>query len=128
MTVKLGDLADQLHTLQEKLAEVNLKVKSLEEEKHALESTIIAALHDNGIDSIRGKYATISVTETVRPQIADFEQFATFVLRKKALHLFERRISGKAYKEMKELLKGKPVPGLNEFVQQKLSVRKVTKE
>ena len=128
MTIKLGDLADELHTLQTKLAELNLKVKELEEQKHALESNIISALQDNGIDSIRGKYATISITETVRPQIADFEEFATFVLRKKALHLFERRVSVKAYNEMKELLKGKPVPGLNEFVQQKLSVRKVTKE
>ena len=128
MTVKLGDLADELHGLQEQLAKINVEVKALEDKKHALESNIISALQDNGIDSIRGKYATISITETVKPQIADFEEFATFVLRKKALHLFERRISGKAYKEMKELLKGKAVPGLNEFVQQKLSVRKVTKE
>lgn len=131
MTTKsksLGELADELYNFKIRCAAAQKVADDLKAEQHALETVIINALTDAGITAIRGTYDTIGLSESVRPQIADPAAFEAFVLRKKALHLFERRISVKAYNEMKLLLKGKPIPGLNEFVQTKLSVRKIAKE
>lgn len=124
----IGTLADNLHAISEKIKSANAVVTELEGQKHELETQIISALEANGIDSVRGNYATLSITKSIKPQIADYEALCAFVIRKKALHLFERRISSKAYAELKADLKGKDVPGLSEFTQVKLSVRKVTKE
>lgn len=128
MSKHLGELADQLLILNTKITAANKTVDDLKDEKNALESTIISALEEQNIEGMQGKYATIKITRSIKPQIADFEALAVFVLRKKLLHLFERRISAKVYEEVKESLKGKPVPGLNEFEKVGLSVRKVTKE
>lgn len=128
MSTALGDLADKLHDIRAKLEKANKAVEEIENEKRDMESQLINAMEAQSLDSFRGKYDTISITRSVKPQLVDYEAFCTFVLRKKALHLFERRISSKAYAEMKESLKGKDVPGLGEFTQVKLSVRKVSKE
>lgn len=127
MAVNLGKLADQMLVLNDKITEANKVVDDLKNQKNMLESDIISALQAQEIDGINGKYATIKITQSIKPQIADFEALSVFVLRKKLLHLFERRISSKAYAELKEEMKGKPVPGLSEFTKVGLSVRKVAK-
>lgn len=125
MTLNLGQLGDDIYRKNAEIAAANEVVSQLEREKRDLESKMLQAMADVGTDIVRGELATVSISETVRPKIDDWDQFATFVLRKKAPHLFERRISAKAYTEMKETLKGKPVPGTSEYVQQRLNVRKV---
>lgn len=127
-TKSIGDIADALFAINEKLTKANKAVTDLETEKRGIEDEMIAALEAQGIDSVKGKYATISITRSVKPQIADFEKLAAFVFRNKRLDLFERRISSKVYKELADERKGKGVPGLTEFNAVKLSVRKVTKE
>jgi hypothetical protein len=102
---------------------VNVKVKAIEDEKRELESKLLAAMDDVGTTVAKGKKASVSISETSRFSISDFEQLAPFLLRKKALHLFERRISSTAAKEMIESLGGKPIPGVAEFKQRRLNVR-----
>ncbi len=125
MSVNLGELGDQVYAKREEIAAVNAKVKELEAERNALEARLLSEMQAAGTDICRGEVATVSISDTVRPQIADWDALERFILRKKALALFERRISSTAYREMKELLGGKPVPGLTEFVQTRLNVRRV---
>jgi hypothetical protein len=122
--VDLGVLADQLYKFDAKLGAANAKVKEIENEKKEVENTLLAAMQAAGTDICRGKTATVSISTLVRPRIEDFEKFATFVRRKNALHLFERRIASTAYKELKDELGGKPIPGVSEFVQERLNCRK----
>lgn len=127
-TKPIGELADDLFDIGEKIKKANAVVTDLETKKREIEDAMIGALEAQGIDSVRGKHATISITRSVKPQIADFEKLSAFVLRHKRLDLFERRISSKAFAELKAERKGKDIPGLSEFNAVKLSVRKVTKE
>lgn len=124
MAINFGALADSLYSKNEEISQANAKVKELENEKREIENTLLLAMQDAGTDIVRGSTATVSISENVRPQIQDFDAFEKFVLRRKALHLFERRIASTAYREMKDLLGGKPVPGLSEFTQVRLNVRK----
>jgi len=119
-----GKKADKLYKKDQEIAAANARVKELQTERNELENELLAAMQDAGTTIVRGKTATVSISETIRPRIADFEKFAQFALRKKALHLFERRIASTAYKEMKESLGGKDIPGLSEFAQHRLNVRR----
>ncbi|MBT9153369.1 MAG: hypothetical protein DDT39_00026 [Firmicutes bacterium] len=124
MTTNFGARCDALYALREEIAEAQSKVDALDKKKRALEDDLLAAMVEAGTDLVRGQRATASITENVIPQIFDMEAFGQFVLRKKALHLFERRIARTAYRELKESLAGKAVPGVNEFTKVSLSLRK----
>lgn len=125
MTVNFGELADALYALNGEIAQANAKVEELKLEKRDLENTLLQAMQDAGTDIVRGNTATVSISENVRPQIQDFDAFEKFVLRKKALYLFERRIAASAYRELRDSLGNKEIPGLSEFTQLRLNVRKV---
>jgi hypothetical protein len=123
--MNLGKLGDALYAKNEQIALANEAVKVLEGEKRELEAQLLAAMTTAGTDIVRGDLATVSVSELMRPQLQDWAKFEQFVLRKKALHLFEKRIAVNAYKEMKESLHGKDVPGVTEYNYQRLNVRKI---
>lgn len=124
MSMNFGERCDELYALREEISEAQAKVDVLEKKKREKEDELLAAMTEAGTDLVRGQRATASINETIIPQIADMEAFGQFVLRKKALHLFERRIAKTAYRELKESLAGKPVPGVNEFTKISLSLRK----
>ena len=126
MAKKLGEMGDEIYDLNAEIAAANEVVKRLDNKKRDLENELLLRMQDAGTDIVRGNKATISISETIRPQIADFDAFTVFVHRKKAYHMFEKRIASGAYKEMKELLGNKPVPGLIEFTSIRLNVRKVS--
>lgn len=126
MAKNLGELGDAIYMKAAEIAGINETLKRAENERKELENELLLKMQDAGTDIVRGDKATVSISETVRPQIQDFEALAPFILRKKALHLFERRISATAYREMKESLGGKAIPGLTEFTNVRLNVRKLS--
>lgn len=125
MAINLGELGDSIFSKSAEIAAVDARRKELDQEKRDLENQLLTAMQAAGTDVVRGNLATVSISETVKPQIVDIEKLYTFVLRKKALHLFERRIAATAYRELKDQMGAKPVPGLSEFTVTKLNVRKV---
>lgn len=125
MSLNLGELGDALYAKHEEIAQANAKLKVLTDEKRLLEDRLIAAMKEAGTDIARGDRATCSLGEpTVVAKIEDWSALERFILRKKALNLFERRIASTAYREMKASLHGKAIPGLSEFEVRRLNVRK----
>ena len=125
MAVNLGALGDALYSKNAEIAAANEVVKRLEADKRAMEAKLLDHMREAGTDIVRGEVATASISETIRPQLADWDKFAAFVLRKKALHMFEKRVAVGAYKEMKDSLNGKEVPGIIEYTNVRLNLRKV---
>lgn len=124
-SLSLGGMADKIYALSGEIAKIEAQKKEVEEAKRDLENQLIAAMGEAGTDIVRGETASCSLSESVRPQIADFEALTKFIKRTGDFQLFEKRIGANAYREVKERLGNKPVPGLTEFTQTKLSVRKV---
>lgn len=127
MTFNFSEVADRITELNDQIGEIMTaaaaKTKDLAAEVKDLEEQLLLAMTDAGLKKINGDRSEAKISETLRVGFQDFEALEKFVLRKKALHLFERRISTKAYSEMKESLGGKPIPGLSEFTQTRLSVK-----
>lgn len=121
----LGELADAIYAKDQEIAAAEAVVKGLDVERRALAGKLMNLMKEQQTTITRGKHATASLGETVRPQIADFDKLAAFIKRNGALYLFERRIGVKAYNELMEQRNGKPIPGLTEFKKDSLSIRKV---
>lgn len=126
MSVNLSELSDKIAVLQEKVDKIESAAKAkaapIKEEVSALEQQLLLAMEDAGVSEIKGKKSKAVIRESLRVSFEDPETFFAFCIRKKALHLFERRVAINAYREMKESLGNKPVPGLREFKQSKLKV------
>lgn len=126
MAFNFADVSDQIQALQEEIDVIETaagsKTKPLKEKVKELEQQLLLAMQDAGLKVFKGQRSEAKITEKLRISISDFAALETFVLRKKALQLFERRISSKAYTELKENLGNKPLPGLSEFLQPNISV------
>lgn len=122
--MNLGKYADALYKANESIAAANATLSELQKEKAALEEKMLAALDEAGTNLARGKLATVSATTKRRYGLSDFEEFAKFCIKRKALHLFERRIAQNAAKEMEEML-GSSIPGTSVFESRSLSITKV---
>lgn len=127
MSFDFGGTADRIVELQNKISVImtaaSEKTKAMAAEVKDLEESLFLAMRDSGLTTIKGVNAEASVKESLRISISDYEALEKFIIRKKALQLFERRISTKAYSEIKDSLGNKPVPGLSEFLQPRISVK-----
>lgn len=129
MAFDFSTLCDEIFTLQSKVDKINAKAKAdtkgLEAEIAIKEQELFQAMEANGnLLGVKGKKSKAEIKETLRISFGDFDKMSTFILREKALYLFERRISVKAYEELKAKKGNKPLPGFTEFTQRKLNVSK----
>ena len=126
MSFNFAEVSDLIQSLQEEIDVIETaassKTKPLKEQVKELEQQLMLAMQDAGLKTFKGQRSEAKVSETLRISISDFALLEQFVIRKKALQLFERRISSKAYAELKESLGNKPIPGLSEFKQPRISV------
>ena len=120
--------ADRIFELQQQVDQIKAAAKAktsgMEAEIKDLEERLMLAMNDAGMTKVEGKHSVAEVKTKLRVSIGDFEKLAAFVYRNKLLHLFERRIGIKAYEELKESKGGKDIPGLNEFNQPIITVKK----
>ena len=115
---KLQDKINQIHSAAE------AKAAPFEEELKSMQEVLQQAMLDSGLKEFKDGKSIAEIKTSLRIGIQDYAALEQFVYRRKAVHLFERRIGSKAYNELKEALGNKPVPGLSEFNQIKLNVKR----
>lgn len=118
-TVSIGDLIDRMWMTREKKRLLNEKVAELDKDLAMLEADIQDRLAQENLDGGRGKKASVSVGEEIVANITDFDALCKYVKRTGYFHLFHRRISNPAFRE---LAAKKPVPGLEAFTKKKLNL------
>jgi hypothetical protein len=116
-----GDLIDRLFELREQKRAIDSEIKEIE----ALMGTCTEQIFAN-LDSLKmtrgdGKLATVSINESVVPNVEDWDLFLDYIYKKKAGHLLQRRASTEACRETFER-KG-AIPGVSAFVKRTLSLR-----
>lgn len=126
---------DRVLELQDMVADLNAKTaaktKPLLEEAAKLEEELRAAMNSQnmrlagGIKIKDGKRGVAEITDKTVVNIDDYEALEAFVIRKKCPHLFERRISLSAFRELKDQLGNKPIPGLKEVQLANFKVKRV---
>lgn len=117
----VGSLIDKLDDLREKKRKIDEQLKLVENDYNTLQQTLIERLQQEGMDKASGKKATVSLSSTIVANTTDWDALCKYVKRTGYFHLFQRRISDPAFRELLET-KGK-VPGLEAFTKVKLNHR-----
>lgn len=117
----LGKLIDRMWEQREKKRAKQTEIELLEAQIEETEALILTRLDDEEVDTGRGKKAAVSIGETICFSISDFERFAKYVRRNNYFHLFQRRVSDLA---VRELYQGnRVVPGLTPFKRRRINLR-----
>ncbi len=123
--VTLGKAIDTLWELREQKRAKEAEVKEIEVKLAAAESIVFERLDAEESETGKGKSASVSISSATSFNITDFDAFAKYVAKTKYFHLFQRRVSEVAAREIFEQ-KG-VLPGLTPFVRRKINLRSLAK-
>ena len=121
--MNLGALIDEMHAIRERKRAIDEQLKIIEREIGDKEVEILAMLKSEGLNKASGRKATVSVSELMRPQVEDWDQFYKYIRRHNLFHLLEKRPAVSGCREMFEL-KGK-IPGVIPITLQRLNLRTI---
>lgn len=121
LTMTLGAKIDALHALREEKRALEAKITEIEGKYKGIEEELMTDLDAQGLAASRGTAASCSITTSVSGNVENWDDFNKFVKKTGYFHLYQRRISELAYREMLE--QGKPVPGVVPFTKKKLNLR-----
>ena len=117
----IGQKIDKLEALRVKQRAAATIHDAIKKDYDALAAEIMAELAANDSPKAGTKKATVGLKETVVANIVDFDEAFKYAAKKGYSHLFQRRISDPAYRELLALSKGKGVPGLEPFTRLSLT-------
>ena len=117
----LGALIDALDDAREVKRTLSAKLKEAEDAYNTLAAEVIARLDAEDTRKGEGKKASASISEVVVAEIEDFDAVWAFAKKNNYGHLFQRRISDPAFRELLE--KKGSVPGLRPFTKRNLNLR-----
>lgn len=116
----LGALIDKFDAARETKRDITADLKVAEDEYDLIEEVIKERLKTEGMDKATGKRATVSLSKVVVANVIDWDEFYKYVKKTGYFHLFQRRVSDPAWRELSEK---KPVPGTEPFEKLNLNLR-----
>lgn len=119
----IGVKIDTLQKLREKKRKLEASVKEVADSMSTLEKELMEQMDTEGVMKSTGKLASVSISESVKPSIEDWDLFYGYIHRNKYYHLLERRPSVTGCRELFEK-KGK-IPGVVPFTQRTINMRSV---
>ena len=117
----IGGMTDKLVVLRDKKREHEAEITKIEAEFNQISEDLIKRLDAEGTDKGAGKRGSVSITSSVVGNVLDWDALFAYVKKTGYFHLFQRRLSDPAVRELFES-KGK-VPGVEPFTKRRLNVR-----
>ena len=121
MTLSTGALSDKLFMLREQKRVHEEAIKQISDQMSLVETQLLEAMDKDEITKATGKKATVSISETIRPNVQDWDAFWAYIHRHKFYHLLERRPSVSGCQELFE--KKGNIPGVVPFTQRRINMR-----
>lgn len=119
--ISIGPTIDKMHALRERKRTLDEQIKEIEKQYAELETALMDKLAAEGTTAGTGKLATASISEIVVGNITDWDELWAFAKKKGYSHLFQRRLSDPAVRELFE--RGIKVPGVEPFTRKRLNLR-----
>lgn len=117
----IGELVDILLRIRELKKDKQEELNQLNHKYSRVEGLVIEALKKQKMESARGENGTATITQSVVPTAADWDKIDNFIKRHGALHLLQRRIAVRAWREMLEE-RPRGIPGIEPFTKEALSL------
>jgi hypothetical protein len=122
----IGSVIDDMWALREKKRAAEAVVKKIEDEILAQEEIVFKRLDEEGLKKADGTKASISIGEATVASVTDWDALWAYAAKHKYFHLFQKRVSDPAWRELMEKSKGKGVPGTEPFTKRKLNLRSLS--
>lgn len=117
----VGALIDSMSNVRDERRELEAKSKALKDEYDALELQLMELLDSQDTRKGEGKRASASISESIIPNVVDWDSFYAYIIKNKFTHLLQRRPSTEACRELFET-KGK-IPGVEPFTKRTINLR-----
>lgn len=122
MAKSLGKQIDAIYAQDRKIKAVEADLKELKRTRAKMESKLLKGFDKEDIDGCKGTRGVGHIRRAKFPSIKDRRKFNKYVLKHKALDLFQSRVSAQAYNDRLE--EGEQVPGVEVFERISVSVTK----
>lgn len=115
----IGQKIDLRQALTDDKKEVQALLDALCAQIDEVEKALFEQMDKEGTTNGGGKTATVSVVESIVPNVKDWDSFYKYIARMKYFHLLERRASVSGCRELFET-KG-AIPGVEPFTKRRLN-------
>ena len=116
----MGTLIDQLRDKREERRALEEKISLVKLQYDEIEQKVMEAMDKESVSKSTGKKATASISESVVPNVTDWDMFHAYIGKMKYYHLLERRASVTGCRELFET-KGS-IPGVVPFTKRRLNL------
>ena len=117
-----AQIVAEMVEIREEKRRIESRKKELNEQWRSLELELLIRLDDQGMEQASTKDGTASISETVLPQVVDWDTFYQHMIENDALFLLQRRPAAAAFRELLE--SGETVPGVEPYTQRTIGLRK----
>jgi hypothetical protein len=111
----------ELVRIRDRKRELEAELKELNEQWDSIKPKLMGKMEAEGSNRVSSANGTVSLTESIVPQVVDWDAFNAHVLATGDLHLLQRRVATAAFRELYEARK--EVPGVQPFVKKDISLR-----
>lgn len=98
-----GDLIDKLAKARLAKQANAVITKKLDEEYKAAEAAVMEILETQGITGAKGKLGTVSIVESIVPDVQDWDKFYAMIKKQGWFHLLNRAPNAPAFREALEI-------------------------
>lgn len=112
--------------LKSELAELNNRIKHINDEMLDITNNLIDTVRDMGLNTAKTDQISIVLKTSNYPNVKNWEEVYTFILENEMPYLLQKRLSISGYEALKA--EGMDVPGVETFEKTTIAVKKVTKK
>lgn len=117
----VGNMGEKLFALRERKRLLEESIKEIDEEYNVLAEQLMERMEKEGLPKASCPAGTMSISTAVVANVTDWDVFIPWARKTNNLHLFQRRISDAAWRELFES-KG-AIPGTEPFNKKRLNLR-----
>lgn len=115
----IGAKIDLRQSLKSEKEQIQKLLDDVDADIDRVEKALFEQMEKEGTTNGGGSKATVSIVESVVPNVKDWDAFSKYIFRTKYLHLLERRPSVTGCRELFET-KG-AIPGVEPFIKRRLN-------
>lgn len=120
--ITTANVVKRMVEVRDERRKISARDKELIDEWRSLEMEMITRLDEQGMEKVTTAGGTASISETVLPQVTDWDAFYQYMQDEDALYLLQRRPAAAAFRELNDA--GKTIPGVDPYTQRSIGLRK----
>ena len=121
MQETVANLIDRLADLKSKKTYIESDLKNVESLIKDVEGSLMEKMDSEGINKSASSAGSVTIGESIVPQVEDWDKFYNYIWENKYFHLLERRPTVTGFRELYEM--GRPVPGVLPFKKRRVTFK-----